>query len=127
MVLKITSPSLLPTILLNDDSASPCVGADVTVIGLGLTNYDAGTHPDALLKVNLQTVAHEQCAAIWGTEAIGEDVMVCAGVQGKDKGSCNGDSGGPLLELRDGEYVQVGIASWTIKGCVGPDHPSVYT
>jgi hypothetical protein len=126
MVLKITSPSLLPTILLNDDSASPCVGADVTVIGLGLTNYDAGTHPDALLKVNLQTVAHEQCAAIWGTEAIGEDVMVCAGVQGKDKGSCNGDSGGPLLELRDGEYVQVGIASWMIKGCVGPDHPSVY-
>jgi hypothetical protein len=128
MVLKITSPSLLPTIRLNDDSASPSDGADVTVIGLGLTDADAETSPDALLKVNLQTIAHEQCAADW-TEiaAIDEDVMMCAGVQKGDKGSCNGDSGGPLLELRDGEYVQVGIVSWGIEGCVDPDHPQVYT
>jgi secreted trypsin-like serine protease len=99
----------------------------VTVIGLGLTDADPETRPDALLKVNLQTVAHEECAAVWGTEKIDENAMVCAGVQGEDKGSCNGDSGGPLVELRDGEYVQVGIVSWGIKGCVAPNHPGVYT
>jgi secreted trypsin-like serine protease len=127
MVLKITSPSSLPTIRLNDDFASPSDGQDVTAIGLGYTDYDAETHPDALLKVNLQTVAYEQCAADYTADKIDEDVMVCAGVQEGDEGTCNGDSGGPLLELRDGEYVQVGIVSWGIEGCVAPNRPGVFT
>jgi hypothetical protein len=106
----------------------------VTAIGLGLT--DTGwlwTEPaDALLKVNIQIVASEQCAAdlavLCPNDTLYEDVMLCAGVEEGDKGACDGDSGGPLLELRDGEYVQVGISSWVmVDECVAPNAPVGFT
>lgn len=41
------------------------------------------------------------------------DNMICSGVAEGGKGSCSGDSGGPLLvELEDNTYVQVGVVSW---------------
>lgn len=48
--------------------------------------------------------------------------MICAGVDEGGKGSCNGDSGGPLTV----QGIQVGITSWS-NGCVRPDFPTVYT
>jgi len=49
--------------------------------------------------------------------------MVCAGVPGGGKDSCNGDSGGALVVKKSGK--QVGIVSWGI-GCAKPDFPGVY-
>jgi secreted trypsin-like serine protease len=111
MVLKITSPSSLPTIALNDDTTSPSGGEDVTAIGLGVTDVIWETVADALQKATLQIIAHDQCAADYDVlipdATIDEDVMLCAGMEEDDKAACNGDSGGPLLQLRNGEYVQV--------------------
>jgi hypothetical protein len=130
MVLKITSPSLLPAIALNNDSASPSVGEDVTVIGLGVTDVNTETVADALNKVNVPIIAHDECAADFAVlipeVTIDEDVMLCAGVEEGGKDSCQGDSGGPLLELHDGQYVQVGITSFG-NGCAEPNSPGVYT
>ncbi len=38
--------------------------------------------------------------------------MLCAGLADGARDACNGDSGGPLFAIRDGEPVQVGIVSW---------------
>jgi secreted trypsin-like serine protease len=38
--------------------------------------------------------------------------MLCAGVQSGARDACNGDSGGPLFTVKDGQPVQVGIVSW---------------
>ena len=44
------------------------------------------------------------------------DNMVCSGTAGAAKGSCSGDSGGPLMiALPNGSYVQVGIVSWSLS------------
>ena len=40
------------------------------------------------------------------------DNMLCAGIADGARDACNGDSGGPLFAMRDGEPVQVGIVSW---------------
>ena len=112
MVIKIISPSLLLPVALNSDSASPTVGEDVVAIGLGYTTDD-GYVSNVLCKVTIPVVAPDQCVSDYiGFNAVMEDVMLCAGLQEGDKDSCDGDSGGPLLELRGGNYVQVGIISW---------------
>lgn len=38
--------------------------------------------------------------------------MICAGLADGARDACNGDSGGPLFTMVDGEPVQVGIVSW---------------
>ena len=49
------------------------------------------------------------------------DSMICAGEKGKD--SCDGDSGGPML---DSAGMLVGIVSWGM-GCGRERFPGVYT
>lgn len=48
--------------------------------------------------------------------------MLCVGVEEGGLGSCNGDSGGPMVV---GNKL-VGIMSW-MDPCAKPHHPSVYT
>ncbi|MEO1346463.1 MAG: serine protease [Pseudomonadota bacterium] len=39
--------------------------------------------------------------------------MICAGVSSGERGSCYGDSGGPLLQQdANGKWIQVGVVSW---------------
>ncbi|MFO1185495.1 MAG: serine protease [Bauldia sp.] len=43
--------------------------------------------------------------------------MICSGSLAGGKGSCSGDSGGPLMvALADGTFLQVGIVSWGFSG-----------
>jgi trypsin len=127
MVLNITSSSLLPTLALNDDSASPSVGEDVIAIDLGVTDVNEGTVSDALRTVTVAAMAHDECSAdnnglVPGLAVMEDVVLSCAGLEEGGKDACQGDSGGPLLELRDGESVQVGITSWG-NGCAEPNSP----
>ncbi|KAI2068415.1 hypothetical protein LOZ39_005794 [Ophidiomyces ophidiicola] len=47
--------------------------------------------------------------------------MVCAGAPERD--ACNGDSGGPLYDLKTNELI--GIVSWG-EGCGSPTYPGVF-
>lgn len=57
--------------------------------------------------------------------------QICAGVRGK--GSCNGDSGGPLMQRKqmktpfDRRMVIEGIVSYGTGICANPNDPSVFT
>ncbi|XP_030242780.1 trypsin 3A1-like [Drosophila navojoa] len=48
--------------------------------------------------------------------------MICAGYSEGGKGSCKGDSGGPMV---NGNGVLVGVVSWG-KPCALPNYPSVF-
>ena len=54
---------------------------------------------------------------------------ICAG--GDGKGSCHGDSGGPLMlenkRMGRKNYTLVGLVSWGVNECGAKDIPGIYT
>ncbi|RTL84512.1 MAG: trypsin-like serine protease [Hyphomicrobiales bacterium] len=137
---KVVRPLLTPNALLENP---PLLA---TLIGLGtikdVEKLDAGgyadpsTHirvpdtemlPTRLRQVELPLVDIEECK----TQNYGAAVdarNVCAGVPEGGKGSCYGDSGGPLMTQNDdGHWVLIGVTSFGVNGCAHAKHPSVFT
>ncbi|XP_053976001.1 chymotrypsin-2-like [Hylaeus volcanicus] len=76
-----------------------------------------------LLKAKLYIADQAKCKSTYGV--LGKTVrptQVCANDPSVEKGSCNGDSGGPLTV--NGKIV--GIVSWSMA-CALTDYPTVYT
>jgi hypothetical protein len=66
-----------------------------------------------LQKVSVPVVSQAECQSAYDEFGISiEDNMLCAGELGR--GTCFGDDGGPVLQERDGEMVQVGIVSFGV-------------
>ncbi|XP_060589403.1 fibrinolytic enzyme, isozyme C-like [Ruditapes philippinarum] len=85
-----------------------------------------GTGASKLKKADVSVLSKSECVSYWGSRNI-LDQHVC--VKGYDttegSGSCNGDSGGPLICGN----VLVGVTSWGFSGCHQDGvvtHPSVY-
>lgn len=104
------------------DDARVVDGANVTVIGWGLTS-ESGAGSDTLRQTTLPILDRVSCHALPGYENVTDD-MHCA--LGAGTGTCQGDSGGPLWLALDGRPTQIGISSWS-QGCAGASSPSVYT
>ncbi|XP_064480505.1 plasma kallikrein-like isoform X2 [Ornithodoros turicata] len=101
-----------------------------TATGWGLTE-NGGTTADILQKVDLPILTNDECALAFAEHQLNiTDDMICAGYKEGGKGTCNGDSGGPIVcEREDGSWVQVGIASWVggrTDQCALPNEPSVF-
>ncbi|KAK9686163.1 Trypsin [Popillia japonica] len=90
------------------------------LIGWGRTCTSCGI-PNNLQHLNTQTLIHAACHAIWGNSV--HESQICA-LTHSGQGSCNGDSGGPLIQTSN--IAQLGIVSFGhITGCaVG--WPDVY-
>ena len=126
LLLHLDTPvTTVQPIELNDVSAVPAAGQDLTVIGLGTTS-EGGNLASVLQEVTVQTVSDAECNVNYDGDIV-EDVMFCAGVDGGGMDSCQGDSGGPIFSLTPSGAVdkQVGVVSWGI-GCARPDLPGVY-
>lgn len=94
-------------------------GSQAIVVGWG--KLQDGRFPIDLRQVQLGLYDRAECNRMVSGPAkpgvvVHGDItenMICSGVTEGGRGSCNGDSGGPLMvALEDGSYVQVGIVSW---------------
>ena len=102
-------------------------GAVSTVIGWGNERFPDTGGPNQLMEVDVPVVDDETCGQRY-ENLLGYDAqtMVCAGVDTGGKGSCHGDSGGPIMvpDARD-RLVQFGVVSWGMA-CASPGFPDVY-
>ena len=126
LVLKLarsTTANAVP-VKLNPSSSIPSDGADVTVVGWGVTNENSNSVSNNLMEVEVTSSSNSDCAASYGFSMI-TDAMLCAADPSQD--SCQGDSGGPLVLKGNtaGDDVQVGVVSWGY-GCADPNYPGVY-
>ena len=75
-----------------------------------------------LQRVNILIADQEYCKYTYKNVGNIYDSHVCAYDPSVAKGSCNGDSGGPLTV----NGVLTGLVSWAM-GCARTDYPTVYT
>jgi secreted trypsin-like serine protease len=77
-----------------------------------------------LKEVNLRALNNAECKLYYGPQVTYD--MIC--MSGNyNEGTCIGDTGSPLLQMKDGEYMHVGIASFLSgNGCESTD-PSGFT
>jgi len=119
------SDNRITPVALNRNSNYPTTRIDdiFTVIGIG-RERDRGRRSNVLLEVDVPFVPNDQCVDHWARErvTIDEEVMLCAGGE-EDRDSCDGDSGGPLL---DSDGIQVGIVSFG-GACGQGGWPGVYS
>ncbi|WP_217543691.1 S1 family peptidase [Vibrio metschnikovii] len=94
-------------------------GSPMKAIGFGNRQHN-GTYgfdaPKVLHEVSLPFVSMDECKKIATYKNLKGDGVLCAGQEGKT--ICQGDSGGPLFfDSNLGEKRQMGITSFTEKGC----------
>mmetsp|Transcript_2676 Transcript_2676/g.3652 ORF Transcript_2676/g.3652 Transcript_2676/m.3652 type:complete len:380 (+) Transcript_2676:103-1242(+) len=94
---------------------------ELTAYGLGKLS-EAGVHAETVQKVTMEYKDNRQCTKDYGYTMT--DDKICAGGHDK-KDTCNGDSGGPLIDYSSGKPVVVGLTSYGPKVC-GSDTPGVY-
>lgn len=128
-LLRLTRPTPAPSISLATDADTGLVaaGATATIVGWGLMEGTDSTGPDALQSAPTYVLKDSWCGQ-WLHPAVDSATMICAiDWPSGATGTCNGDSGGPLLGRRqDGTWVEIGITSWGIVGC-STDYPDVFT
>ncbi len=117
----------LSTLSVEDQFGGP--GAAAIVPGWG--RLLDGRYPNELRQVQIEVLERSNCnqggtaapkPGITITGPITEN-MICSGTRIGSRGSCYGDSGGPMIvRLEDDTYLQIGIVSWgyeadTASGC----------
>ncbi|KAG7379736.1 hypothetical protein PHYPSEUDO_008230 [Phytophthora pseudosyringae] len=100
------------------DGSDEKVGLKATVLGWGQTKV--ATNSFKLQQANIPIISNEECGKFKSYKNQLAEGMICAG-NGKGKGSCRGDSGGPLIA----NDALVGFVSWAGDKC--GKEPGVYT
>jgi secreted trypsin-like serine protease len=99
---------------------SPAAGTSAIAVGWGgLVSVPTPTDfPMDLQEVELPIVSNADCNSVPVYSGLIDDTnMVCAGFTDMAKDACVGDSGGPLMVERNGEFEQVGIVSFGPPVC----------
>ena len=125
MLVSLKSSSSFKPLLWNKNQNLPVAGTNVTAMGFGLTQEN-GAVSNTLLEVTLDVVDYSTCKAQLSNyfSSLNDNVHLCAGVAEGGKDSCNGDSGGPLIDTETG--LQYGLVSFG-HGCGRANTPGAYT
>ncbi|CEG38768.1 serine protease family [Plasmopara halstedii] len=100
------------------DGSDEKVGTMAIILGWGQTATEDSSFK--LQSASIPIISHEECNKFESYKDQLSDGMLCAG-DGNGKGSCRGDSGGPLIA----NDVLVGFVSWAGEHC--GKEPGVYT
>ncbi|XP_037799781.1 chymotrypsin BI-like [Penaeus monodon] len=100
-------------------SSDVAVGKIVTPTGWGRPSDNAGGISDVLRQVNVPIMATADCSAVYGHLG---DGIVCIDAAG-GKGTCNGDSGGPL----NLNGVTYGVTSFGSSAGCEKGYPDAFT
>merc|ERR1711893_564095 len=107
-------------------ASSDFTGQTCTITGWGRTS-SSNSLPTSLQGVNIGVISNSDCTSRMSSVsgATINSGHICIYDSGRRRGSCNGDSGGPL---KCGSLL-AGITSWGISsgGACRQDFPSVYT
>lgn len=108
------------------------------LVGFGRLGENS-IYPIILQQVETPVVANNECKKLYENNGsvsktneyrLDEEYVLCAGLTAGGKGSCEGDSGGPMMlpifENGRFPYYQIGIVSNGV-GCGRPNLPSIYT
>ena len=98
------------------------------VAGWGQT--EAGSQSPVVLSTDVKVFSSSYCNGLSSSRyhnRVNEDFQFCAGQNEDGKDSCNGDSGGPLLCVKDGRHVLYGIVSKGGSGCGIAAEPGIYS
>jgi secreted trypsin-like serine protease len=118
---SISITSAIKTVPLTNQKTTTLVGEMVTLTGWGKDSDSAGGISSVLREVTVPIQAYSKCSGVYGN-LWNEDYLVCVDTAG-GKGSCNGDSGGPMN--KDG--MTWGVTSFgSSLGCE-EGYPSGYT
>ncbi|XP_018569134.1 melanization protease 1-like [Anoplophora glabripennis] len=100
----------------------------VIITGWGFTEKQPNTQSTILKKVIVPVISQKKCQKSYQTIRVSEK-QICA--NGKQKDSCNGDSGGPLQTAKflndESRMVQYGVISFGGAICGAGTHPGLYT
>ncbi|XP_051873726.1 vitamin K-dependent protein C-like [Pristis pectinata] len=100
-------------------------GNKVVVTGWGaMDENDDRIRPSTLLFIDINLVSHELCKERLGDKITGN--MICAGDPSFRKDACKGDSGGPMVIVKNGTWFLLGLVSWG-EGCGQYHKFGVYT
>ncbi|XP_014483134.1 PREDICTED: trypsin-1-like [Dinoponera quadriceps] len=134
-LLKLSGPLKMTkevqAIKLPEEGSVPEKG-DAILCGWGSTSRtETPSKPDSLQHANVTYIDLITCDAtverLTGTSHI-HHTNVCTGSVTNDIAACIGDSGGPLFEKKNSNFVLTGIVSWGFVPCgIEPDAPSVFT
>jgi len=116
---KVTTDSNIQTITLQTGSG-PEVGEMVQATGWGRDSDAAGGISEVLREVSVPVMSNEDCDAVY---SVVNDGHICIDSKG-GKGTCNGDSGGPLT-CAEGHLV--GITSFGAAAGCEAGYPDAFT
>ncbi len=90
-------------------------GEFLTMAGWGELISGTSAYTEYLRAVDVMAADDAICRSTMGP-TVNEAQVLCTDHDGGTKGMCNGDEGGPLVNV--GSFQQVGIVSWS-RGCAG--------
>ena len=119
-LIRLSRPSAQPVVTLygGEDSLTDRIS---TTVGWGILSV-LGPFPEALHEVDLPIVSNSLCNVGYPEDITAQ--MLCTGRAGGGKGSCVGDSGGPLMVDLRNRLVLAGIISWGGQ-CAAPGYYDV--
>jgi secreted trypsin-like serine protease len=112
---KFVQPACLP-------GPDPKPDSDIVLIGWGAEKMGGGAYHQ-LKQTKVKVIG--QCNRFW--QQIDEEKQICAGHTVTGDSACSGDSGGPMLQEHNGQWVVQGVASF-VHDCktLGELPPNVY-
>ncbi|KAF2881376.1 hypothetical protein ILUMI_24819 [Ignelater luminosus] len=96
----------------------------LTVSGWGKTSDASNSVSPVLNYVELDAISNPDCAKVYGSLTVTNGTICCKGRP--EHSTCNGDSGGPLIEKVNNTWVQVGVVSFVHRAGCASGNPSGY-